>query len=424
FFLENSDLFGSFGFDRVNPFFSRRIGVTRDTSTGEGLQNPIIYGARLSGKLNDNLRAGFLNMQAARNLEQGLPSYNYTVATLQQKVGDRSNVGGIFVNKQNFGDFTDTTETNLNFNRVVGIDYNLATSDNKWTGKTFLHRSFSDRENGDDYTHGFFLNFRERHWDLEYFHVYTGEDYNAEVGFVPRTGIFTSSIGGRRLDYPDNPNVVQKGPGVEVQFFTNPGEGQGITVYNYDFNYNWRYANTSELTLGTGFQNIFLFEGFDPTRTDATPLPGNRDYGFWRAGFEYRSDRRKRFSARVEADAGEFFNGRSYGIGGSLVYRYQPFGAIDLRVNYQYIDLPEPYASTPIFLIGPRIDFTFSKSIFLTTFLQYNDQIDNINVNARFQWRFAPVSDFFLVYTDNYDSLDYSVKNRSLVAKVTYWLNI
>jgi len=56
--------------------------------------------------------------------------------------------------------------------------------------------------------------------------------------------------------------------------------------------------------------------------------------------------------------------------------------------------------------------------------LQYNDQIDNINVNARLQWRFAPVSDFFLVYTDNYDSLEYGVKNRSLVAKVTYWLNI
>ena len=123
-------------------------------------------------------------------------------------------------------------------------------------------------------------------------------------------------------------------------------------------------------------------------------------------------------------DAGQFFNGSSYGIAGNLQYRYQPFGSIDLRVSYSYLDLPEPYASTALFLIGPRIDFTFSKSVFLTTFLQYNDQIDNINVNARLQWRFAPVSDFFLVYTDNYDSLDFGVKNRALVAKVTYWLNL
>jgi len=86
--------------------------------------------------------------------------------------------------------------------------------------------------------------------------------------------------------------------------------------------------------------------------------------------------------------------------------------------------LPEPYASTSLFLIGPRIDLTFTKSLFLTTFIQYNDQIDNINLNTRLQWRFAPVSDFFLVYTDNYDSLNLGVKNRAVVAKVTYWLNI
>ncbi|MCB0558938.1 MAG: hypothetical protein KDD09_08350 [Phaeodactylibacter sp.] len=32
---------------------------------------------------------------------------------------------------------------------------------------------------------------------------------------------------------------------------------------------------------------------------------------------------------------------------------------------------------------GPRIDFTFSRSLFLTVFLQYNDQLENININTR-----------------------------------------
>jgi hypothetical protein len=422
FFLENADLFGSFGFDRLNPFFSRRIGVTRDTATGIAIQNPIYYGARLSGKVNDDYRIGLLNMQTASNFEQGLPSYNYTVAAAQRRIGARSSLGGIFVNKQNFGDFTDSTETNLNFNRVAGIDFNLATKDNRWNGKTFLHRSFSDKEDGDDYSHGLALSFRERHWNLTYFHALAGSDYNAEVGFAPRTGLFTSSIEARRIDYPDNPKVVQKGPGVEVQAFTEPGEG--ITDYNYDFRYGWQYANTQRFTVGAGFQNIYLFEGFDPTRTDATELPANQDYGFWRTGLNYSSDRRKKFSSDVEVEGGEFFNGYSYGISGGLTYRYQPFGSINLRFNYQYIDLPDPYASTALFLIGPRIDLTFSKTVFLTTFLQYNEQFENFNINARLQWRFAPVSDFFLVYTDNYDTLGWTPRNRSLVAKATYWLNL
>ncbi|MFT5998554.1 MAG: hypothetical protein ACI81P_001007 [Neolewinella sp.] len=422
FFLENADLFGSFGFDRLNPFFSRRIGVTQDTASGVAIQNPIFYGARLSGRINEDYRIGLLNMQTAANFEQGLPSYNYTVAAGQRRIGARSSLGGIFVNKQNFGDFTDSTETNLNFNRVAGIDFNLATKDNRWNGKTFVHRSFSDKEDGDDYSHGLALAFRERHWNLEYFHAYAGKDYNAEVGFAPRTGLFTSSIEVRRIDYPDNPKVVQKGPEIEVQAFTEPGEG--ITDYNYDFRYGWQYGNTQRFTVGAGFQNIYLFEGFDPTRTDATPLPENQDYGYWRANLNYSSDRRKKFSSSVEVEGGEFFNGYSYGIGGGLVYRYQPYGSINLRFNYQYIDLPEPYASTALFLIGPRIDLTLSKSLFLTTFLQYNEQFENFNLNARLQWRFAPVSDFFLVYTDNYDTLGWTPRNRSLVAKATYWLNI
>jgi hypothetical protein len=138
----------------------------------------------------------------------------------------------------------------------------------------------------------------------------------------------------------------------------------------------------------------------------------------------FQSDQRPRFNYTLRPFAGQFFNGYRYGLGGSLSYRYQPYGQITLNYNYSYIDLPEPYAQTSLLLIGPRIDFTFTKSIFLTTFIQYNDQLDNVNLNARLQWRFAPVSDFFLVYTDNYMSNDFSVRNRAIVAKLTYWLNL
>jgi hypothetical protein len=41
FFLENADLFASFGQERLRPFFSRRIGIARDEETGQNIQNPI-----------------------------------------------------------------------------------------------------------------------------------------------------------------------------------------------------------------------------------------------------------------------------------------------------------------------------------------------------------------------------------------------
>ena len=68
--------------------------------------------------------------------------------------------------------------------------------------------------------------------------------------------------------------------------------------------------------------------------------------------------------------------------------------------------------------------------------MQYNNQINNLNINSRIQWRFRPVSDIFLVYTDNYATDTYmnsdngiiiptgGPKLRSLVIKFTYWLNL
>jgi hypothetical protein len=88
-----------------------------------------------------------------------------------------------------------------------------------------------------------------------------------------------------------------------------------------------------------------------------------------------------------------------------------------------------------LLLVRPRIEINFSRSVFWTTFLQLNTQAGNFNVNSRLQWRFAPMSDFFLVYTDNYfaetDTIDgrfrfthFGTRNRAIVFKFSYWLNL
>ncbi len=421
FFLENADLFGSFGFSYANPFFSRRIGVTVDTSTGAAVQNPIYAGARLSGRLNADWRIGLLNMQAAANKNNGLPSYNYTVAAVQRRVGARSNIGLIAVNKENFTQFSDSSRTNADFNRVIGIDYNLATTNNKWNGKTFYHQSLSQLQQNDSWSHGFSIEYRHRHWNLAYEHAYVGDHFNAEVGFIPRRGVFSTNVQARQISYPSTPKIVQKGPQIGTNSFLTPGEG--ITDYLLSGGYGWQYGNTSSLNMAINHNYTFLLEAFDPSRSDARPLPGQQDYAYSNLEIRYQSDSRKKFNTNLLVEAGQFFNGHRYGLSGSLVYRYQPYGAIDLRVNYQYIQLPAPYAQTALFLIGPRIDLTLTKSVFFTTFIQYNDQINNLNINTRLQWRFAPVSDLFFVYTDNYDSLRFGAKSRAIFAKVTYWLN-
>lgn len=422
FFLENADLFGSFGESRINPFFSRRIGVSRDTTTGQNIANPILAGARLSGKLDNNWRIGLLNMQTANDEDNGLPSFNYTVGAVQRKLFSRSNVGMIFVNKQTFEDVDEENEEINKYSRVVGLDYNLASADNRWVGKTFYHQGFSPDGDDGQFAHGTRLEYRIRPFSVRWQHQWVGENYEPEVGFVPRRNYFSINPEMQFFFYPLGEKLNQHNFGMRSFFLWTPGESK--TDHRVEFFWQANFNNTSEFNVTLQNEYIFLLEDFDPTRSDATPLPGQQDYTFTSFQLNYRSDQRPKLNYNIQPSVGQFFNGYQYGVGGSLSYRYQPFGQVTLNFNYSYIDLPDPYAQTSLFLIGPRIDFTFTKKIFLTTFIQYNDQLENVNVNARFQWRFAPVSDFFLVYTDNYMSNDFSVRNRAIVAKFTYWLNL
>src|SRR5690606_35564824 len=90
FFIDNSDLFSSFGSGRAaNPFFSRRIGMARDAE-GNLTETRILAGVRLSGNLNRNWRLGFLNMQTAEDVSKGIASNNNLMFALQRKIFSRS----------------------------------------------------------------------------------------------------------------------------------------------------------------------------------------------------------------------------------------------------------------------------------------------------------------------------------------------
>ncbi len=420
FFLENADLFSEFGADGLRPFFSRRIGVSRDENTGVNVQNKINFGARLSGKLNNNWRLGVLNMQAAAINDIDLPQVNYTVTALQRKVFNRSNVGLIFVNKQ---DLANKSNTSFNqFNRVVGLDYNLASADNSLNGKFFYHRTFEKDDSQNSFAASANLLYSTINWQIEGLAQKVGNGYNPEVGFARRNNYERGALSLRKNFYPNSGAIQRISPGIETEVYTN--DTNGTTDSQVSLGLELAMLNTSNIRLSVNRSYIYLFRAFDPTRNNNERLPADTDYEYTNVEAFFSGDTRKPFYLTVFANAGGYYNGNRLGLGGNLNYRVLPYGLVTMNFNYNRIRLPEPYGSADLFLIGPRFDITFTKKLFWTTFIQYNNQIDNLNINSRIQWRFKPVSDVFIAYTDNYFPDDFRNKNRALVIKVTYWLNL
>lgn len=413
FFLENSDLFDSFGFANTRPFFSRRI----------GLNSPIYYGARMSGKLNKNWRTGVLNMQTGAVDSLGIPSRNFLVAAVQRQVFARSNVAAMLVNRASMpGDAAQPGEK-TEFHRNLALEYNLLTSNNRWAGKAAVHRSFSPDPNEQGWMQLGFLSYETRTLRMEWRHEYVGENFRAETGFVPRTGFFRINPEVGYTLFPKKAsNIVSHNFQAETShFFDQKGkhiESESFALYTLNF------QDRSALNTWTSYDYVYLQAPFDPTNTGGDTLARGTDYTWNAFGLEYVSSPKYLFTWSAASRYGGYFGGTRLNLRGSIGYRFQPYVNLAMDVSYNDIQLQEPLKDARLWLISPRLDVTFTNTLFLTTFLQYNNQADNVNLNVRFQWRYQPASDIFVVYTDNYFPDNLMSKSRAFVLKWTYWFNV
>lgn len=445
FFLENSDLFDQAGFPSARPFFSRRVGLASDSS-GLFQQVPILFGARLSGSLSEKWRVNVLNMQTQEETSIGLPAQNYTVAAIQRNFWAQSSIALSFVNKQSFGVepgdstkfFSDNifreiqtgnrTELRPNtYNRVLSLDLEMSSKDAKWYHSAFLGKSFDDFNSRNNLSGLLFGSYSTRTFSASTGFTFIDEFFNAEAGFVPSIEVYPgrySFFGNLSYQFfPERESIIRMGPYFNFDHVYIPGGTN--TDRNYTLGYQFEFNNASYLEMS--FNHVFqkLTNSFDLLDPDQyTGFLEGEEYSWNAVSIEYASNPRKKFFYQVSTSYGGFYNGENLNVSGELAYRYQPFGNIALRFDFNDLRLPENYGQEQLFLFGPRIDLTFTDQLFLTTYVQYNNVLDNINLNVRFQWRYQPASDLFIVYTENYLPEDLFSKNRALVLKLTYWLNL
>lgn len=407
FFLENSDLFADLGEANVRPFFSRRIGLDRRVDGG----------ARLSGNLGDDWRIGIMDMQVAS--ENGDPATNFAVGVLQRKVFQRSNFSIFMVNKQLTG--VEDSYEDSRYNRVMGFQYNLLSADNHWTGKAFYHRAFIPGVSGDTSAAAATLTYATRSIAVSLGQTRVGEDYEAEVGYIRRRGYYKISPSFQYRFLPNSKQLISHGPSVSFDMFRDTDFSPTDRQLELGYSFGWR--DRSSLSVDLRDTYVRLKEPFDPTNTGGVRLDSGSDFDYWDGGIRYQTNPRKLVNYNVMTRYGGYYNGTRWNMSGLMSWRVQPYSNLALAGSFDRIRLPDPYTSANLVLIGPRLDLTFTDNLFLTTYVQYNNQINNLNMNIRLQWRFAPASDLFIVYTDNSDPSDFQNKNRGLVMKVSYWFN-
>lgn len=413
FFIENNDLFEQFGFTRIRPFFSRRIGLFR------GKNIPVIGGARLSGSINKDWRIGAMNMQTLSDAETGLPAENFSVAAFQRRVFDRSNIAFIAVNKYRFN----KNETALNNNStVLGVDYNLYSKNNFWRGKFFYHHSFNGAVKPLANAHAVWLMYKTPQWEIHWNHEYVGKDYQPEVGFLPRKDYVRFEPIMYRTFFANSGPVFSHVLRLYNSGYFNQSRGFESTDQIIRLGYDLNFKSSAYVSFNLNQLQTRLYQPFNLNGVLEVPFaPGS--YWYTAADMSFTTDFRKPLFGQIRLGGGQFFDALRSGVSGFITARIQPYALLTFNFERNDFFTDNTKRVQSITLLTSKIELAFTRDIFFNSFIQYNTQARSFGTNIRLQWRFKPMSDLFLVYTDNYTE-QFVTRSRAWVIKLNYWFSI
>ena len=437
FFIENSDLFANFGFRQIRPFFSRRIGLAPDRTN-----IPIQYGVRLSGKYGNDWRLGLMNVSTQARGLLNATHINYSVLALQRKVLQASNIGFIAVHDERLG------SENRDFNTVLGAEFNLLTPDNRWAGKAFIQKShYPGLPANTGFAHATWLLYKTLDWSIMWNHEYASRQFNARTGFVPRVDNFNPATGRvvkwdywrlepmvKRVFYPSKNRYINN-YALDI-YNSSYYDSAWVPTESYsDLKGELNFQNSTRFTLATYHQYFRLFLPFAPVN-----LPGggfllghHHTYG---TTFTCSTNNRKPLALSGSLDVGSYFIGHKQEYLADVSWRvpgwgYRKIPRLFISGNIRHIDIDFGDSGRyAIDLIGLKADYSFSTTTYLIGYWQLNAQNKLMNINVRFQWRYRPMSDIFIVYAQNWDQTALQLKpqtevwgfaGRSLALKLAYW---
>ena len=411
FFLENSGIWSGGLQQAIRPFFSRRIGLQGEFNAAPA---PIDAGARFTQRTEKQALAGLFVRQRETSTSA---SANFGVLRYLRNYGRENNIGVMVTHRldNEYGELglesnnntTVTLDGQIRPTSEWDLQYILTTSIDEETGDTGLAGRFFAGNSTNKFYYG---------WVTEY----TDEKYNPRMGFVRQRNVIRHNPGGYFILRPKSISWIRRwDPGSFVNFnhdAEDPSSFQQASLYIFPI-YTWFKDNSFlEMSFTPTWQNINF---------DFAPLGlqiSQDDYYYTRYLIRYNTDQSKKWSASVQYEFGDFYNGERNTVKASG--RLAPFPQVALTVDYEYNDLQNvgelnADLETHLTTFGGR--FALNPRVQLSAFYQYNTFDDQGRWNVRGSWEYRPLSFIYLVFNDTQiDDFETPFNNQQVIGKVTY----
>jgi hypothetical protein len=418
FFLEGRGIFdfapsgfgggggGGFGGGGVVPtmFFSRRIGLLGGTPV------PILGGGRVTGKVGA-FDVGALNIQTRDLGSVGAQSTNFTVLRLRRDILARSSVGVIFENRSR-------SLVSTGDNQAYGLDGSFSFfEDLNFVG--YLATTRTDGLTGSDDSYQANGSYNGDLWGAGVGHLFVGEDFNPEIGFLRRSGFRQTQLSSRYSPRPASIDWIRQlrfQAGIDY-FENHPGGFVETREWSGSFEIELENSDRFNVDFTETYESLVDVFNITP----GISIPVGR-YTFRDVQVGYNFGLQRPYSGSLSVRRGSFYDGTRTSVGFQQArIEVLPQLSLEPSLSLNWVDLGALGDFTQ-HVAATRVSYSFSPRLFLSGLVQYSSLAEAISANLRLRWEWAPGSEVFVVYTEERDTDVFdrfsALSNRALVIKV------
>ena len=388
FFLEDAPNFAVDGLTPTSgplviiPFFSRRVGIADD-----GKPVDLIGGAKLSGRVG-KYSLGILSAQTQER--DPVPGENFSVVRLKRDLGEQASLGLIATRR---------TPENGDASGLYGHDFLYKTTRflerRNLTLSSFVLKSFrpTARKN---WAWGSQINLPNDTWTIFGTYREVQRDFEASMGFVPRTGIRRFGWFLQAAPRPGRWGTRQVACAFDGNYITDQSTNRLLTR-NIVFPCEWRFESGDTLMFRAWQQLERLTEDFEISR-GVRLLPDR--YTFRRYMVKAETADKRKLSASLAHYWGDYYSGTRDSW--NLRLNFQPGPRLFLSPEYLQSDVRLPEGNFVTRLLRVRLDIAVSPDLSWFSLIQYDNVSDVFSLNTRIRWIIEPGNDIFLVFNQRW----------------------
>ena len=392
FFLDGATFFdfasNSVGGEQVQPFFSRRVGLSASATPQR-----IDYGTKFNGQVGGQ-DVGFMHVRTADDGDAGFIGEEFTAARVKRRLLTQSYIGGMFTRRDARGDGSGASHT-------VGADFGLSTATfqgnkNLTTSGWFLRESRPGVTSGTS-AFGAGIEYPNDRWSGGFNAREVQANFNPSVGFVARRNYrrYNQFIGfGPR---PNNRLIRQVRLNGNLTMFTDLRNQ--LVERNLHLNLaNVQFQSQDQVSVEMDRNYIRLETPF-PISPGIT-LPLGNQYSFTRMAIAGQTANLRTLALNGRFETGGFFSGTRRQTVLGLTLRAAPGYIFSVNGEWNEVDLAEGRFATN--LIRVVTDSQFSPFMALVNNFQFDTASRVLGWQSRYRWIVKPGNDVYIVYTQNW----------------------